>query len=53
MSGFKSKLLYKEVDIFPYEDYLTPLCLSVLTCKTGKIIVPISLIVVRIKALST
>ena len=40
-SGFKVrlsgvKLLYNEVDIFPHEDFLTLLCLSVLICKTGK-----------------
>ena len=39
------------VDICPYEDYLTPLCLNVLICKTGKTIVSIPPIVVGIKAL--
>lgn len=41
------------VDICPYEDNLTPLHPSVLTCKTGKIIACISPIAVAIETLSS
>lgn len=46
LPGFQSK-----VDVCPEEDYLTPLFLSVLICKTGETVVSTFPTVVRIKAL--